>query len=81
MSEGWFERLLEEQKDLSEKIGKLATAILNAQKEGKGDIGNVPLNIFEHQLRVMGEYNKDLVLRIGIHTIVENDKNGSSKSS
>ena len=81
MSEGWFEKLLEEQKQLSDRISTLFVAIMNAKKEGKGDIGNVPLEIFEHQLRVMGEYNKDLVLRIGIHTIVENDKNGSSQSS
>lgn len=81
MSEGWFERLLEEQKQLSDRINKLFVAIMNAKKEGKGDIGNVPLEIFEHQLHVMGAYNKDLILRIGIKTIAENEKNGSSQSS
>ena len=73
--------LVAEQKDLAERIGLLADELAKAVKENKGEIDNVPLNILEHQLRVMGEYNKDLVLRIGIHTIVENDKNGSSKSS
>lgn len=73
--------LVAEQKDLAERISLLADELAKAVKENKGEIDNVPLNILEHQLRVMGEYNKDLVLRIGIHTIVENDKNGSSKSS
>lgn len=76
-----FKMLVAEQKDLAEKIGLLADELAKAVKENKGEIDNVPLNILEHQLRVMGEYNKDLVLRIGIHTIVENGKNGSSKSS
>lgn len=76
-----FKMLVAEQKDLAERIGLLADELAKAVKENKGEIDNVPLNILEHQLRVMGEYNKDLVLRIGIHTIVENDKNGSSKSS
>lgn len=76
-----FKMLVAEQKDLAERIGLLADELAKAVKESKGEIDNVPLNILEHQLRVMGEYNKDLVLRIGIHTIVENDKNGSSKSS
>lgn len=76
-----FKMLVAEQKDLAGKISLLADELAKAVKENKGEIDNVPLNILEHQLRVMGEYNKDLVLRIGIHTIVENDKNGSSKSS
>ena len=76
-----FKMLVAEQKDLAGRIGLLADELTKAVKENKGEIDNVPLNILEHQLRVMGEYNKDLVLRIGIHTIVENDKNGSSKSS
>lgn len=76
-----FKMLVAEQKDLAERISLLADELAKAVKENKGEIDNVPLNILEHQLRVMGEYNKDLVLRIGIHTIVENDKNGSSKSS
>ena len=76
-----FKMLVAEQKDLAGRISLLADELAKAVKENKGDIDNVPLNILEHQLRVMGEYNKDLVLRIGIHTIVENDKNGSSKSS
>lgn len=76
-----FKMLVAEQKDLAERIGLLADELAKAVKENKGEIDNVPLNILEHQLRAMGEYNKDLVLRIGIHTIVENDKNGSSKSS
>lgn len=76
-----FKMLVAEQKDLSGRISLLADELAKAVKENKGEIDNVPLNILEHQLRVMGEYNKDLVLRIGIHTIVENDKNGSSKSS
>ena len=76
-----FKMLVAEQKDLARKIGLLADELAKAVKENKGEIDNVPLNILEHQLRVMGEYNKDLVLRIGIHTIVENDKNGSGKSS
>ena len=76
-----FKMLVAEQKDLAERIGLLADELAKAVKENKGEIDNVPLNILEHQLRVMGEYNKDLVLRIGIHTIAENDKNGSSKSS
>ena len=54
---------------------------MNAKKEGKGDIGGVPLEIFEHQLHVMGAYNRDLLLRIGIKTVAENEKNGSSQSS
>lgn len=73
--------LVAEQKDLAGRISLLADELAKAVKENKGEIDNVPLNILEHQLRVMGEYNKDLVLRIGIHTIAENDKNGSSKSS
>lgn len=73
--------LVAEQKDLAGRISLLADELAKAVKENKGEIDNVPLNILEHQLRVMGEYNKDLVLRIGIHTIVEHDKNGSSKSS
>jgi acyl CoA:acetate/3-ketoacid CoA transferase len=76
-----FKMLVAEQKDLAGRISLLADELAKAVKENKGEIDNVPLNILEHQLRVMGEYNKDLVLRIGIHTIVENDKNGSSKSS
>ena len=76
-----FKMLVAEQKDLAGRISLLADELAKAVKEDKGEIDNVPLNILEHQLRVMGEYNKDLVLRIGIHTIVENDKNGSSKSS
>lgn len=76
-----FKMLVAEQKDLAGRISLLADELAKAVKENKGEINNVPLNILEHQLRVMGEYNKDLVLRIGIHTIVENDKNGSSKSS
>lgn len=76
-----FKMLIAEQKDLAGRISLLADELAKAVKENKGEIDNVPLNILEHQLRVMGEYNKDLVLRIGIHTIVENDKNGSSKSS
>ena len=76
-----FKMLIAEQKDLAGRISLLADELAKAAKESKGEIDNVPLNILEHQLRVMGEYNKDLVLRIGIHTIVENDKNGSSKSS
>ena len=76
-----FKMLVAEQKDLAERISLLADELAKAVKENKGEINNVPLNILEHQLRVMGEYNKDLVLRIGIHTIAENDKNGSSKSS
>ena len=76
-----FKMLVAEQKELAGKISLLANELAKAVKENKGEIDNVPLNILEHQLRVMGEYNKDLVLRIGIHTIVENDKNGSSKSS
>lgn len=76
-----FKMLVAEQKDLAERISLLADELAKAVKENKGEIDNVPLNILEHQLRIMGEYNKDLVLRIGIHTIVENDKNGSSKSS
>ena len=76
-----FKMLVAEQKDLAGKIGLLADELAKAVKENKGEINNVPINILEHQLRVMGEYNKDLVLRIGIHTIVGNDKNGSSKSS
>ena len=76
-----FKMLVAEQKDLAGRISLLADKLAKAVKENKGEIDNVPLNILEHQLRVMGEYNKDLVLRIGIHTIVENDKNGSSKSS
>lgn len=76
-----FKMLVAEQKDLAGKISLLADELAKAVKENKGEIDNVPLNILEHQLRVMGEYNKDLVLRIGIHTIVENEKNGSSKSS
>lgn len=76
-----FKMLVAEQKDLAERISLLADELAKAVKENKGEIDNVPLNILEHQLRVMGEYNKDLVLRIGIHTIMENDKNGSSKSS
>lgn len=73
--------LVAEQKDLAGRISLLADELAKAVKENKGEIDNVPLNILEHQLRVMGEYNKDLVLRIGIHTIVENEKNGSSQSS
>lgn len=73
--------LVAEQKDLAGRISLLADELAKAVKENKGEIDNVPLNILEHQLRVMGEYNKDLVLRIGIHTIAENEKNGSSKSS
>lgn len=76
-----FKMLVAEQKDLAGRISLLADELAKAVKENKGEIDNVPLNILEHQLRVMGEYNKDLVLRIGIHTIVENEKNGSSKSS
>lgn len=76
-----FKMLVAEQKDLAGRISLLADELAKAVKDNKGEIDNVPLNILEHQLRVMGEYNKDLVLRIGIHTIVENDKNGSSKSS
>lgn len=76
-----FKMLVAEQKDLAGRISLLADELAKAVKENKGEIDNVPLNILEHQLRIMGEYNKDLVLRIGIHTIVENDKNGSSKSS
>ena len=76
-----FKMLVAEQKDLAGRISLLADELAKAVKENKGEIDNIPLNILEHQLRVMGEYNKDLVLRIGIHTIVENDKNGSSKSS
>lgn len=76
-----FKMLVAEQKDLAGRISLLADELAKAVKENKGEIDNVPLNILEHQLRVMGEYNKDLVLRIGIHTIVENNKNGSSKSS
>lgn len=76
-----FKMLVAEQKDLAGRISLLADELAKAVKENKGEVDNVPLNILEHQLRVMGEYNKDLVLRIGIHTIVENDKNGSSKSS
>ena len=76
-----FKMLVAEQKDLAGRISLLADELAKAVKENKGEIDNVPLNILEHQLRVMGEYNKDLVLRIGIHTIAENDKNGSSKSS
>lgn len=76
-----FKMLVAEQKDLAGRISLLADELAKAVKENKGEIDNVPLNILEHQLRVMGEYNKDLVLRIGIHTIVENDKHGSSKSS
>ena len=76
-----FKMLVAEQKDLAGRISLLADELAKAVKENKGEIDNVPLNILEHQLRVMGEYNKDLVLRIGIHTIVESDKNGSSKSS
>ena len=84
MSEGWFKRLLEEQKQLSDRINKLFVAIMDAKKAGKGDIGNVPLEIFEHQLNAMGIYNKDLLLCIGIKTVVDNEEskeNGSSKSS
>ena len=76
-----FKMLVAEQKDLAGRINLLADELAKAVKENKVEIDNIPLNILEHQLRVMGEYNKDLVLRIGIHTIVENDKNGSSKSS
>lgn len=76
-----FKMLVAEQKDLAGRISLLADELAKAVKENKGEIDNAPLNILEHQLRVMGEYNKDLVLRIGIHTIVENEKNGSSKSS
>lgn len=76
-----FKMLVAEQKDLAGRISLLADELAKAVKENKEEIDNVPLNILEHQLRVMGEYNKDLVLRIGIHTIVENEKNGSSKSS
>lgn len=76
-----FKMLVAEQKDLAGRISLLADELAKAVKENKGEIDNVPLNILEHQLRVMGEYNKDLVLRIGIHTIAENEKNGSSKSS
>lgn len=76
-----FKMLVAEQKDLAGRISLLADELAKAVKENKGEIDNVPLNILEHQLRVMGEYNKDLVLRIGIHTIVENEKNGSSQSS
>lgn len=76
-----FKMLVAEQKDLAGRISLLADELAKAIKENKGEIDNVPLNILEHQLRVMCEYNKDLVLRIGIHTIVENEKNGSSKSS
>ena len=76
-----FKMLVAEQKDLAGRISLLADELAKAVKENKGEIDNVPLNILEHQLRVMGEYNKDLVLRIGIQTIVENDKNGSSESS
>ena len=76
-----FKMLVAEQKDLAGRISLLADELAKAVKENKGEIDNVPLNILEHQLRVMGEYNKDLVLRIGIHTIAENEKNGSSQSS
>ena len=76
-----FKMLVAEQKDLAGRINLLADELAKAVKENKVEIDNIPLNILEHQLRVMGEYNKDLVLRIGIHTIVENNKNGSSKSS
>ena len=76
-----FKMLVAEQKDLAGRISLLADELAKAVKENKGEVDNIPLNILENQLRVMGEYNKDLVLRIGIHTIVENDKNGSSKSS
>lgn len=73
--------LVAEQKDLAGRISLLADELAKAVKENKGEIDNIPLNILEHQLRAMGEYNKDLVLRIGIHTIAENEKNGSSQSS
>lgn len=76
-----FKMLVAEQKDLAGRISLLADELAKAVKENKGEIDNVPLNILEHQLRAMGEYNKDLVLRIGIHTIAENEKNGSSQSS
>ena len=62
-----YTRLVNEQKELSEKIEKLYTTIQGCRRNKRNDISLDELHLLEDQLKYMIQYNT--VLNIRIHRV------------
>lgn len=76
MDRACFNRLLDEQKTLADRISKLSKVIDDTRFKVGADFddeylmfGTTPAGLLKRQLKAMESYNEILIMRIGIATV------------